>query len=141
MASVSALFQRLDFGLLWIRLTLGGFFLYQGLTKFMAGGDTLREVGGAVSVIGIPAESGSIAPMLFGVLAATAEFLGGLLVIVGFLYRSALAALLAVMVVATILMYQTSDGDIGQFGLPMILGLIVFGMIWTGPGRFAISKE
>lgn len=139
--SVSALFQKQNFGLLWLRLAVGGLMTFYGLSKFMGGSEVLKSVGGAIERVGIPAAEDSILPMLFGSLAASAELLGGLCLIIGFLFRPAVVAMLGVMVVATLQMYSVSQGDLSGFGHPLLMALVLFGMLWTGPGQYSLQKE
>lgn len=141
MASVSSLFQHSDFGLLWLRLSVGGYLAYAGLLKFLGGSVMLRGTGTAISVLRLPAGEDSVFPMIFGVLAAATELFGGLLLVIGFFHRLAAVALLGVMVVATLLMYQVSQGNLAQFGFPMFVGFVLFGLLFTGPGRFSVQKD
>ncbi len=134
-------FARPNFGLLFLRLAVGGYLTYAGVIKFLAGTERLEGVGKAIGLVGISVEKGSIVPLLFGILAALTEALGGLLLLVGFFFRGAALALCVVMVFATLFMYQVSGGQAAQFSFPMMMALVLFGMFWAGPGQYAVSKD
>jgi len=141
LGSIKVLFQKQNFGLLFIRLCLGGIMIMAGLSKFQGGKEGLSGVGKAIEVIGVSAPDGSILPFFFGIMAAGTELLGGLALIVGYLFRPAVVGLLGVMAVATTLMYNLSDGDMSKFGYPMFVWMVLFGLLFTGPGTMSVQKD
>ena len=66
---------------------------------------------------------------------------GGLFLVAGILYRTSAGLLVITMLVATLMVMDTSGGDLTEFGYPMVVGLVLLGLLFTGPGKFAISKE
>ncbi len=140
-ASVKDLFTRPEFGLLIIRVSVGAFLAYYGLTKFLDGTDRLAALGKAIENVGIPAPDGTPMPMFFGIMAAAAELAGGVLLVVGYLFRPAAALLVFVMTVATVTTYGSSEGEITQWGHPLIFTLVLLGLLFTGPGRLSIQKD
>jgi uncharacterized membrane protein YphA (DoxX/SURF4 family) len=79
--------------------------------------------------------------MFFGVLAAGVELGCGLLLVVGFFYRTSAALLFATMLVATLMMLDVSSGDLTKFGYPMVMALVLLGLLFTGPGRMSLQKD
>ncbi len=140
-ASVKALFARPEFGLLVIRVSVGALLAYYGLMKFLDGKERLAGLGKAIENVGIPAPDGTPMPLFFGIMAAAAELAGGILLVVGFLFRPAAALLVFVMTVATVTTYAMSEGDLTRWGHPLIFTLVLFGLLFTGPGRISIQRD
>lgn len=141
LSSVKSLFMRPEFGLLIIRVSLGALLAYYGLLKFLDGQDRLTGLGKAIENVGIPAPDGTPLPLFFGIMAAAAELGGGILLVIGFLFRPAAVLLLFVMTVATFTMHGASEGDMTQWGHPFVFALVLLGMLFTGPGRLSFQKE
>ena len=138
---IKSLFRHPDFGLLIIRLGVGIVFAIAGYNKFIAGEQTLHAIGANIKYIGLDVGTQNISTMFFGVLAAATELVGGLLIAGGFMYRVSAGFLIVTMLVATLMMIDTTSGDFTQFGFPMILGLVMIGLLFTGPGKFSIQKD
>jgi putative oxidoreductase len=79
-------------------------------------------------------------PTLWGFLAAFSEFGGGVLLILGFLFRPAATLLFCTMTVATISLYQGGQ-EFGMYSHPLKMAFVFFGLIFIGPGRFSIDKD
>ncbi|MCC5807882.1 MAG: DoxX family protein [Opitutales bacterium] len=141
LSSVKVLFVRPEFGLLVIRVSVGALLAYYGLMKFMDGQDRLVGLGKAIENVGIPAPDGTPMPLFFGIMAAAAELAGGVLLVIGFLFRPAAALLVFVMAVATATTYGMSEGDLTRWGHPLIFTLVLLGLLFTGPGRMSIQKD
>lgn len=126
--------HRPQIGLLLLRLVVGGLMIAYGIPKFLGGADKLRQVGGAMSQLGI-----TFAPEFWGFMAAFTEVVGGLLIIVGFLFRPAAAFLLFTMLVAFLLLVGT--GDLARYGYPLTMGTVCLFFLLSGPGRIALRPE
>ena len=87
-----------DYAPFVLRLGLGIVFLYHGSQKLFGlfGGPGLTAFSGFIGHLGLHP------PMLWAVLAAVAEFLGGLFVLLGFMTRYAAGGLVCVMLVAVV---------------------------------------
>src|SRR3990172_8899202 len=85
-----------DEGLLLLRIGIGIMFIYHGWPKISGGPEFWGKLGGATTFIGI-----NFAPTFFGFMSASAEFFGGIAVILGLLFRPACAVLVVNMWVAT----------------------------------------
>jgi len=141
LSDLRKIFQHPNFGLLFLRLSVGGFFIYYGVAKFMGGEDALRRVGSSISYFGPTVTPESMGALIFGFLAAATEAVGGLLVLVSFYFRPALVALCGTMVVATTMLYQVTNGDVTRFGHPLIYLLVMVAMLFAGPGKFGIQRD
>jgi putative oxidoreductase len=121
-----------DLGLLILRIGFGAaFFWYHGYPKLAGGPETWERIGDAVSNVGI-----TFGFAAWGLAAALAEGVGGLLFAAGLFFRPVCLALLVVMVIATI----------EQFGRPMPQpehalknAFVLAGMCLAGPGRYTLS--
>lgn len=135
MLALSFLGKFRDFGLLVMRIGLGLAFILHGSDKMFGGPSGWTELGGTMSQFGI-----NFLPMLWGFLAAFAEFGGGILLILGFAFRPAALMLLGTMIVATLTLYKGGQ-DFTAYSHPMKMAFVFFALLFVGPGRFSIDKE
>jgi len=138
---IKTLLHKPAFGLLIIRLAVGGILAYAGWNKLQGGEAVLNAVGANIKVIGIDVGTGNAFTFFFGIMAAVSELLGGLLLIVGYLFRTATVPLIATMVVATLYKYGASEGDFTQYGYPLLALCVLIGLLFTGPGRISLQKD
>jgi len=133
-----ALFSKLgnyrNFGLLIIRVGLGIMFIYHGFPKLAGGEKMWVQLGGATKYVGVHQW-----PMVWGLLSALVETIGGVLLIIGFAFRLACLLLLINLIVAAVASYAAG-------GLPdaahAIEDAIVFaGLIFVGPGKYSVDKK
>lgn len=122
-----------DLGLLLLRVGVGGLFMAHGWPKLAGGASTWAKVGQATKALGI-----DFAPTFFGFMAAATEFVGGLLVVVGLLFRPALALLLVTMGVALSMHLRAGD-DFVTWSNAATSGLVFGALLLTGPGRYRLS--
>ncbi len=132
---LASLVNRPDVGLLIIRIVVGVVFVAAGVPKFAGGADMLKEVGAAMSTFGV-----TFAPLFWGVLAATAELFGGMLLIIGLGARTAAFFLFGTMVVAVVYLLSSGADLLQDAAYPIVLGVVSLGLVFTGPGRFAVKK-
>lgn len=119
-----------DVGLLLVRVGLGVSFLFHGWPKIISGPERWE---------GLAASSGiTVFPAFFGFMGAFSEFFGGILLIVGLLFRPATALLAITMAVAFLSHLQAGDG-FGTFSHAMELGIVFLGLFLIGPGRYSID--
>src|SRR3954471_8513069 len=109
----SVLKNYTDAALLFLRITLGSFFIYVHGWPMLAGGLTKwRAIGGAMRHIGI-----NMAPGFWGFMAASAETLGCLFFVIGFCFRPSALMLFVTMTVAAIADFDSARGNIhSSFG-------------------------
>lgn len=123
-----------DFGQLLSRLGVGFMYVYlHGGPKLLAGPAQWEKIGGAIHYLGI-----TFAPTFFGLMAGLAEFLGGICLILGLLFRPACVFLIFTMIVAA-----ASELPHGLFDAawPMENGLFLLGLLFIGPGKYSIDAK
>jgi putative oxidoreductase len=134
-----------DLGLLALRVVFGMLIMLFGVDKLIVGRPMLEGVGKAMGMFGITWQ-----PLFWGLLCALVETIGGLCVVTGIFFRTAALLLFGNMVVAVASMWQ--DGpDFSAFGavmgwlmqtaLPITFCAIFLGLLFTGPGKYAIQKS
>ena len=124
-----------DLGLLFLRVSLGFMFILHGWPKLAGGVERWEAVGQAMSHLGI-----NFFPVFFGLMAALAETLGGLLFIVGFLFRPACLLLAFTMFVATVMLYKTT-GEFIQWSRPAEMAMVFIALIFIGAGRYSVDRS
>jgi len=126
-----------DLGLLLIRLGVGvGMFLFHGYDKMTGGPERWEGTGGAMANLGI-----AFAPVAWGFLAAFAESVGSILIVLGPLFR-AVTLMLAFNMFVAIMVHLNMPADNPNSGWggaeKALLYMVVYlGLFFTGPGRFA----
>ena len=138
---IKSVFRHPDAGLLIIRAAVGIILIIAGYNKFMGGEAVLHAIGANVKYIGLDVGTNNISTLFFGALAASVEAFGGVLLLIGFFYRTSAFFIFFVMLVATLMKIDTSGGDLTQFGYPMVVALVVLGLLFTGPGRLSLQKD
>ena len=124
-----------DLGLLVIRLILGlGYIFVHGAPKLFAGPERWAKVGSAVSYLGI-----NFSFTIWGLLAACAEFFGGILLLLGLFFRPAAAFLIITMLVAANRGYATA-GTLSSVAYPLEMGITILGLFLIGPGKYSLDK-
>jgi len=123
--------------LLMIRLGIGFSMLaFHGYGKLIGGPETWARVGGSMQNLGI-----TFAPVLWGFLAAFAEFFGSILLMLGVLFRPAAALLAFTMFVAILrhLNLPAEDPGSGWKGASHALELfaVYLGLLLAGAGRYS----
>lgn len=123
------------FGLLALRVGLGVMFIIHGSGKIFGGPEKWAQVGQAISLWGI-----HFFPTFWGFMAAFAEFGGGILLILGFLFRPAALMLTITMAVATTMHLSRGDG-FGDWSHAAELGIVFLGLVFVGPGKISLDGE
>ena len=125
-----------DFGLLLLRVGLGLMFAFvHGWPKLLGGAPTWKKLGAAMGNFGI-----HFAPEVWGLLAALAEFGGGILLILGLLFRPACAALAFTMVVAATMHFR-AEGTFFAAAHAIELGVVFLALLFVGPGRYSLDRN
>lgn len=119
-------------GLLILRVGIGLMFMFaHGMGKLFGGPEQWERVGEAAQYVGL-----DFLPIFWGFLAAVAEFVGGLLLALGALFRLALVFLISVMIVATTMHLTTGMGSPYQ---AIEMGIVFFSLLFTGPGKYSLD--
>ena len=124
-----------DWGLLLLRLGIGGMFMGHGWPKLAGGAAKWAKLGKAMTHLGI-----DFAPTLWGFLAATSELLGGLLLALGLLFRPATMALLGTMVVAATMHVSKGDG-FGGASHAIEMAIVFLALLLIGPGKYVLGPK
>lgn len=122
-----------DYGLLIIRVGIGILFLIFGWPKISGGPEMWKGIGASMANIHV-----TFAPTFWGFMAAFAEFGGGICLILGFLFRPALAMLIFTMFIAALFHYKNGDGFQG-YSHALEFAIIFLGFFISGPGKLALK--
>lgn len=121
-----------DVGLLILRLGFGlGFFWFHGLPKLQGGAEAWRGTGGAMENFGI-----DFGPQWWGLAAALAESIGGLLIAFGLFFRPAALAIMFVMIVAATNHFVTGRGTPAH---ALKNAFLFAGLVLVGPGKYSLD--
>ncbi|GAB3431748.1 hypothetical protein GCM10027436_06080 [Actinophytocola sediminis] len=127
----------LDFGLLVLRLVLGGLFVVHGLDKLFG---WFTDSGGMDGIEQMLTGFDFTEPKILAWVLALSETVGGALLVVGLFTPAGAAAVLAVM--ANVIVVK---GDwnlfLGGVELEMVYAAAAFVLLFTGPGRASIDRN
>ncbi|HEX4085543.1 MAG TPA: DoxX family protein [Chthoniobacteraceae bacterium] len=125
-----------DWGLLFLRVALGVFYIYaHGWHKLAAGARYWGELGEAVRYVGI-----HFAYPFWGLMAALAETLGCVMLILGFCFRPGCILLFCTLFVASAKLLHTHAG-LEAASHPIELAILFFALIFIGPGKYSIDRS
>ena len=110
-------------------------FIFHGAPKLFGGPESWKSLGMASAAVGI-----KFLPILWGLLAAVTEFVGGICLILGIFFRPACIFLTIVMVVAASMHLNKGDG---LFGASHAVedGIVFLSLIFIGPGRYSLDER
>ncbi len=135
MALFSSLSKYHHAGLLILRIGIGAMMILHGYPKLLGGPETWTKIGGSMTAFGI-----HDFPAFWGFMAAFAEGVGGLLFLIGFLFRPALLLLMITMGVAAMHHFNAGEGMKGA-SHALELGIVFLAMFIIGPGKYSIDKN
>jgi len=124
-----------DLGLLVLRVGLGLAMVAHGWPKLAGGAIKWTKLGGAMASLGV-----TFAPMAWGLAAAVAETLGGVLLVLGLATRPAAAALTFTMFVAFKWHYDAGEG-FGGYSHALEDGIAFLALVLLGPGRYSVDHR
>ncbi|GBE41393.1 MAG TPA: DoxX family protein [Nitrospirae bacterium] len=128
-----------DIGLLIIRLGIGASMLiFHGQEKLTGGPEVWVKIGGSMKMLGI-----IFLPVFWGFMAALAESIGSVLIMLGILFRPATAILAFTMLIAVLTHMNLSswafrpDWKSASHAIEFLV--IYTGLFLIGPGRFGVT--
>ncbi|MEW6074914.1 MAG: DoxX family protein [Candidatus Omnitrophota bacterium] len=124
-----------DIGLLIIRMGVGVMFMYHGFPKITGGYAQWHELGKAMAVFGI-----TFLPAFWGFMSASAEFFGGIFIVLGVFVRP-FAVLMAVNMVVASAMHLTKGDGLFVASHAIELAVVFVGLVFLGPGKFKLGKK
>ncbi|MDX1763979.1 MAG: DoxX family protein [bacterium] len=125
-----------DWGILFLRIGLGIAFLFHGVPKLLGGPGAWAGLGSAaMAPLGI-----SFAPAAWGLMAALSETVGGLLLILGLLFRPA-CLLLAITMMVALNMHVSKGDPFKVYSHAMEAGIVFLALTLIGPGRFVVKRK
>jgi putative oxidoreductase len=134
MAVFGKLSRYNDFGLLLLRIGIGAMMIWHGFPKLRGGPEFWEKIGGAMARYGV-----HDFPQFWGFMAGFTEAVGGLLFLLGFLFRPACLFLIFMMITAA--MQSFGMGGMAAASHPIELGIVFVAMFIIGPGRYSIDKR
>ncbi|WP_210463692.1 DoxX family protein [Rufibacter roseolus] len=122
-------------GLLLLRIGIGFMFILHGWPKITGGKEMWAMVGAAMANVGIT--SGAT---FFGFMAAFAETVGGLFLMLGLLFRPILVLLFITMVMASIHHFTAGEGINGA-SHALEMAILFLSLFFIGPGRYSLDEK
>lgn len=122
-------------GLLLLRLGIGVMFICHGWPKFMGGPEKWEQVGGAMAALGITEGA-----LFFGFMAAFAETIGGLFLLLGLFFRPMTLLLFITMEVAAIRHITAGDG-FGGYSHALEAAILFISLFFIGPGHYSLDSQ
>ncbi|GGF25835.1 DoxX family protein [Hymenobacter cavernae] len=123
-----------DLGLLILRVGIGIMFTIHGYPKLIGGPEKWVEIGSVMKSFGI-----SASPVMWGLLAAVSEAIGGQLLAFGLFFRVACLLLLGTMLVATAMHLMNGD-DFNGYSHALEAAFLFLGLLFAGPGKYSVDQ-
>lgn len=122
-------------GLLILRAFFGLYMAFgHGLGKITGGPEQWAQLGGTMGIFGL-----GFMPTFWGFMAAVAEFLGALLIVVGLLTRP--AALLLTLNMAVAATAHLTGAIDGSPEMALLYGVVFLSLIFVGPGTYSVDEQ
>lgn len=121
-----------DIGLLVLRVGVGIMFIVHGWPKLMGGPEKWAYIGGEMAGF-------AFVPAFWGFMAAFAECVGGVALIVGLLTRPFAILMFITMLVAAATHLKAGDGIKGA-AQAIELGIVFLSLVLAGPGKFSLRQ-
>jgi len=123
--------SSIDLALLVLRVGIGISFVFvYGWAKMSGGPGTWADLGQNMALFGV-----TVWPTFWGFMAAATEFVGGLCLMLGLLFRPVLGLLLAVMTVAFASHIAAGEGPWHATEMATVFVVLLL----TGPGQYSVD--
>jgi putative oxidoreductase len=124
-----------DLGLLVGRVGLGILFMLHGWPKLAGGQAGWERLGHAMAALGI-----TFLPKFWGLAAGLTEFGGGILLILGFVFRPACLLIAFDMFVAFVSLFKSGRGFL-EYSRPLEMLCVFVILLFVGPGKHSFDRE
>ncbi len=131
---LTALNKYKDFGLLFLRIGIGGMFIFHGAPKMFGGPEGWERMGASMAIVGI-----KFVPAFWGFMASFSEFIGGICIILGLFFRPACILLTITMTIAASGHLSRGDGLRGA-AHAIENGIVFLSLIFIGPGKYSLDE-
>lgn len=136
MAIFDSLGKYRNSGLLIIRIGLGIMFMVHGFPKLSGGPSAWEGLGGTMKLVHI-----DFFPVFWGFMAAAAEGVGGLLLVLGLFFRPVTILLFITMVIAALSHLLNPNEGLYEASHAIEAGAVFLGLLFIGPGKYSIDKK
>jgi putative oxidoreductase len=136
LSSLADHFKKPETGLLLLRCCAGITVIFHGLPKYFGGSAALTSVGKAVSIYGLDTKYA----LAWGFAAASVEVFGGLLLILGVLFRTSAFALACVMFTALVSLHPALTlKDFPNYVHAWVMLCLFVSLFLIGPGEYSLG--
>ena len=130
-------FEKDNFGKLFLRLSIGSYFIASGVKYFAGGWIFLRSLGEIFKFLGL-----NFWPGFWGVVSATILILSGMSFLIGFFFRINCAILSLIFLLKTLVSWFLDKNYWNvEFLFNLNLFFILISFIFIGAGQFSADKE
>lgn len=130
---LSFLSKYSDFGLLFGRVGLGVMYVLHGWPKLAGGAPTWIKLGHAMTNLGI-----NFFPLAWGLLASLSECFGGILLVLGLLFRPACCFIACTMFVAFMSVLHATH-HFEEYSRPLEMLFVFVLLAFVGPGKYSVD--
>lgn len=131
---LTALSKYQDFGLLFLRIGIGGMFIFHGAPKMFGGPEGWERIGASMAIVGI-----KFLPVFWGFMASFSEFIGGICIILGLFFRPVCILLTITMTIAASGHLSRGEG-LRRAAHAIENGIVFLSLIFIGPGKYSLDE-
>jgi putative oxidoreductase len=131
---LTALNKYKDFGLLILRIGIGGMFIFHGAPKMFGGPERWERIGASMASVGI-----KFVPVFWGFMASLSEFIGGICIILGLFFRPMCILLTITMTIAAFGPLSRGQG-LRRAAHAIEDGIVFLSLIFIGPGKYSLDE-
>jgi len=126
--------RKIHFGLLFMRIGLAALLLLHALPKLLAGMNAWKSVGTTLAFINI-----GVPESFLGLTILALEALGGISLVFGYFFRVGCVILFIIFGLYAFNFFMIEYNTLTLWSLGLVA--VFFGLIFTGPGRYAIAVK
>ncbi|MDR0693361.1 MAG: hypothetical protein LBF49_02195 [Puniceicoccales bacterium] len=130
------LFDRQDFGKLFIRLVFGIVLAAKGIMFCMEGQSSLILLGSILSVTGVTS-----LPLCLGWIVAVCHIVCGIMVALGAFFKTSTFLFGTFFLLEAALKYQMGSNLVGEIAYLVMLAAAMYGFMFIGSGAYTVQKQ